>query len=137
MLFLNAVGEVYHNSGPDGEAQRYKESMDLIMKFIPMTPMSIMTMMADGKSGMSSPEMIRISSCYTMFGDFDKAFGIFLKDVRLHKLMEKHGLKIKDKHTIVEPWPLRVTEKTTKEEFEIRCASTHTGCERYMEFERI
>ena len=137
MLFLNAVSEVYHNSGPNGEAQRYKESMNLIMKFMPMTPMSIMTMMADGKSGMSSPEMIRISSCYTMFGDFDKAFGIFLKDVRLRKLMKKHGLKIKDKHTIIEPWPLRVTEKTTKEEFEIRCASTHTGCERYMEFERI
>jgi hypothetical protein len=93
--------------------------------------------MSDGKSGMSSREMIRVSLCYTMFNGFVRAFGIFLKDVQLHKLMEKHGLTTKDKHTVVELLPLTVTEKTTKEAFEIRCASTHTGCKRCMEFERI
>lgn len=50
--------------------------------------------------------------------------------------MQKYDLNIKYKHTVIEPWPLRVTKRTMKEEFEIRCASTHTGCERYMEFER-
>jgi hypothetical protein len=137
MLFLNAVGEVYYHSDPRGELQCFRESIELIQKFIPITPMTVMTMMADGMDTMSSPEMIRISSCYTMFGNLEKAFDIFLKEVRLHELTKKHGLKIKNKHTIVEPWPLRITEKTTKEEFEIRCADTHTGCERYMELERI
>jgi hypothetical protein len=136
MLFLNAVSEVYHNSSSNGEMQRLNESKLLFKKFIPLTPITVMTIMADGMNRMSSPEMIRIASCYTMFGDFDKAFDIFLKEVRLHKLMEKHGMKVKEKHTVVEPWPLRITEKTTKEEFEIRCANTHTGCERYLEFER-
>ncbi|MCJ1422110.1 Serine active site containing protein 1 [Xylographa parallela] len=89
MLFLNAVAEVYHNSGANGEAQRFKESKELIKKFIPVTPMTFMTMIADGMDTMSSPEMIRISSCYTMFGDFEKAFDTFLKDVRLNKLTEK------------------------------------------------
>jgi hypothetical protein len=46
-------------------------------------------------------------------------------------------MKVKEKHTIVEPWPLRVTEKTTKEEFEMIRATTHTGHERYMEFEKL
>ena len=108
-----------------------------MQKFIPVTPMTLMSMMAGGTSAMRSPEMIRISSCYTMFGDFEKAFGAFLKDVRMYKLTKKHGIKIKEKHSIVEPWLLRVTETTTKEDFEIRCATTHTGCERYMEFERV
>jgi hypothetical protein len=136
MLFLNAVSEVYHNNDPNGE-QRSNESRVLIQKFIPVTPITLMTMMAGGANAMSSREMIRISSCYTMFGDFEKAFGTFLKDVQMHKLTKKYGVKIRKKHAIIEPWPLRVTEKTTREEFEIRCATTHTGCERYMEVERV
>ena len=136
MLFINAVEEVYHNNRTN-EKHRFNESRILIQKFIPIMPMTVMSMMADGMSAMNSPEMIRISSCYTMFGDFEKAIGIFLKDVWMHKLTKKYRVKIKEKHSIVESWPLRVTEKTTKEEFEIRCATTHTGCERYMEFERV
>lgn len=136
MLFINAVEEVYHNNPTNGK-HRFNESRLLIQKFIPVTPMTVMSIMADGTSAMSSPETIRISSCYTMFGDFEKAFGTFLKDVWMHKLTKKYGVKIKEKHSVVESWPLRVTEKTTKEEFEIRCATTHTGCERYMEFERV
>lgn len=136
MLFINAVGEIYHHNDPNGE-QRFKESRVLMQKFIPVTPMTLMTMIAGGMSAMSSLEMIRISSCYTMFGDFEKAFGTFLKDVQMHKLTKKYGIKIKEKHSIIEAWPFRVTEKTTKEEFDIICASTHTGCERYMEFAKV
>ena len=136
MLFINAVEEVYHNN-PTNRKHRFNESRQLIQKFIPVTPMTVMSTMADDMSAMSSPEMIRVSSCYTMFGDFEKAFGTFLKDVWMHKLTKKYAVKIKEKHSVVEPWPLRVTEKTTKEEFELKCATSHTGCERYMEFERV
>ncbi|KAL2037201.1 hypothetical protein N7G274_010064 [Stereocaulon virgatum] len=136
MLFLNAVEEVYHNNCSN-EEHRFHESRLLIQKFIPITPTTVMRMMADDTNAMSTPEMIRIFSCYKMFGDFEKAFGTFLRDVWMHQLTKKYGVKIKEKHSIVGSWPLRVTEKTTKEEFEIRCASTHTGCERYMEFERV
>jgi len=136
MLFLNAVGKVYHNNDPNGE-QRFNESRVLVQKFIPVSPMTLMTMMAGGVSAMSSLKIIRISSCYTIFGDFEKAFGTFLKDVQIYKLMKKYGTTINEKHFIIEPWPFRVTEKTTKEEFGIRCATTYTGCERYMESERI
>lgn len=136
MLFLNAVEEVYHHN-PTKEENRFNDSRLLMQKFIPPTPMTFMSMMARNTSAMSSPEMIRISSCYTMFGDFEWAFGTFLKDVGMHQLTKKYGVNIKEKHSIVKPWPLRVTEKSTKEDFEIRCATTHTGCERYMEFERV
>ena len=55
----------------------------------------------------------------------------------MHKLIKKYGVKIKEKHSIVKSWPLQVIEKTTKEEFEIRCATTYTGCKQYIEFERV
>ncbi len=136
MLFINAIAEVYYHNDPSSK-QRFNESRPLMQKFIPVTPMTLMTMMAGGASAMSSPEMIQISSNYTMFGDFEKAFGTFLKEVRMRELTKKYGMQMKKKHSIVEPWPLRVTEKTTKEEFEIKCATIHTGCERYVEFERV
>jgi hypothetical protein len=132
MLFINGVTEVYPN-----EKQRYVESRVLMQKFIPITPMTLITMMAGGATAMSSLEMTRISSCYTMFGDFEKAFRTFLKDVQMHKLTKKYGMKIKEKHSITEPWPFRVTEQTTQEQFDVLCATLYLGSERYMEFERV
>jgi hypothetical protein len=73
---------------------------------------------------MNSPEMTR-------------GFSAFLKDVQMHKLMSKYRVRMKEKQSIVEPWLLRVTETTTQEDFEIKCASMHTWCERYVELERL
>jgi hypothetical protein len=137
MLFLNVIGEVYHFD-TNYEKQRGNESMKLIQKFIPMTPALIMRAMVGGEQAMmSSPELIRMSSCYTMFGDFDKAFSIFLKDIGMDKIARQCGMIAKKTHTIVKPWPLRITEQSTQDDFDILCGTSHTGAERYMEFERI
>lgn len=135
MLFLNAVSEVCRDSDMNNGRQ-FHESRRLMQKFIPITPMEVMSMIVGGTTEMNSSAMIRISSCYMMFGDLEKAFSTFLKQTEMHTLAKRYGMKIKEKHSIIEPWPLRVTEKTTKELFDIRCSSSHTGCERYMEFER-
>ncbi|OAL42700.1 hypothetical protein IQ07DRAFT_525646 [Pyrenochaeta sp. DS3sAY3a] len=134
MLFLNAVGEVYYHNNVDSE--RIRESRTLIEKFIPLTLSSLMPMTAGSMHAMNTPEMIRISSCYTMFGDLDKAFRKFMEDVHMQSLIEKYGMKIIEQHAVVEPWPLRVTGSTSKEQFDIRCGSSHTGFERYVELER-
>jgi hypothetical protein len=49
----------------------------------------------------------------------------------------KYGIRIKENNSNIEPWPLRITETTTKEMFEISCASMHRGRERYLEFEKL
>lgn len=136
MLFLNAVGEVYQRDKDLNGQKRFNECRSLMLKFVPFTPMKLMYMIAGGTM-MSSPEMNRISSCYTMFGDLDKAFRTFLKEVHMQELEKKYGIRIKENHSIIEPWPLKITELATKEEFEIRCASMRTGCERYLEFEKL
>jgi hypothetical protein len=133
MLFINAVAEVYQLKGTSPN-QRFAEVRPLVQKFITITPMSLLSMQS---GAMNSPEMIRISSCYTMFGDFDKAFGTFLKEVQMNKLTKKYGMKMREKHVLVKPWPLRITEETTEDEFARRCATTHVGSERYVEFEKI
>jgi hypothetical protein len=102
MLFLNAVGEVYHNNDPNSE-QRFNKSRVFMQKFIPVTPMRLITIMASSVSAISSLEMIRISLYYTIFGDFGKAFSTFLKDVQIHKLTKKYRMKTKEKHSIIEP----------------------------------
>lgn len=50
------------------------------------------------------------------------------------------GLAVKDRHTIVEEWPLRLklrpNQVGAQEEFEILASSAHTGAERYVEWKR-
>ena len=80
---------------------------------------------------------LRISVCFTMFGDFERASDTLSKDIGMHKLANKYGVKIKETHSLVERRPLRVTERSTKETFEIGCVSSRTRCERYRKFERV
>ena len=139
LLFINAVSEVYHQDKAS-EAARLKMAMTAMKKFLPMTtpnPMSLMGMMTGSAGAMADPDMIRIMSYYTMFGDFDKVFGTFLQQVRMSALMKKYGVKIRETNLLSEPWPMQVTEKTTKEEFLRLSASDHLGSEHYVEFERL
>lgn len=48
------------------------------------------------------------------------------------------GMEMKEKHTIVEKWPLRLKKRPdeagAKEEFRDLCNSQHTGSDRYVEW---
>jgi hypothetical protein len=48
------------------------------------------------------------------------------------------GLELKDPHTIVEKWPLRLRanpgDPDAQNEFNMLQASMHSGCERYVEW---
>jgi hypothetical protein len=86
-----------------------------------------------GKGGLASmqyittPEVVLLTDVMTYWDDFDVSFGRFLenadpdseKPVPLQKLAVENGLMIKDKHSIVPPWPYRASEKTTREEFDV------------------
>lgn len=124
MLFINAVEDEYEKWGRLGELQRFKDCREVIPRLV---------------STRTSTEldMIRIGSCCGSFGDFDSVFQGFLKGVHLNKLAKTSGFKGKDKHTIIEPWPFRVTRETTKEEFDILDSGRYMGSARYMEFERL
>lgn len=66
--------------------QRFKESRRPMQNFIPMMPATILSITKDSARTVNRPEIIRISLCYTMFGDLDKALNIFVNNVRLQRL---------------------------------------------------
>jgi hypothetical protein len=71
-----------------------------------------------------------------MFHDYEKPFSQFMVQCRFREISAASGLKMKEKNSIVEPWPLRLADEASKEEFDVLYASGHVGCERYVEWER-
>jgi hypothetical protein len=55
---------------------------------------------------------------------------------RVKELALAKGLRIKRHQTLVRPWPLQLTESSTKRDFDWLCAAILMGGERYLEFER-
>ena len=144
MLFLNVVREEESESSPDLTAMAHRGRQ--IKRYLDIKQPIIDAAM--GKGGMSamqymtSPDFILVTDSLNLCGDFDAYFKRFLKSADPHKgtsmydLAHQHGMRIKSKHTIIEPWPYRLTEKTTKEEFKVLLSESTCGHERYMEFEK-
>jgi hypothetical protein len=93
---------------------------------------------------MTAPELVLLLDAMSYWDDFDVNFARFLENadptsqrpIPLKELAAKHGLRIKDKHTIVPPWPYRASEKMTREEFNVLFAESTCGHERYVELSR-
>jgi hypothetical protein len=102
------------------------------------------------KGGLSSmqylttPEVVLLTDVMKYWDDFDVSFARFLNDadptsqkpVSLKELAARYGLRVKDKHSIVPPWPYRASEKMTREEFDVLHAGSTCGHERYIELSR-
>lgn len=146
LLFLNVVPEEENNSrgslNPAIIAHRSRQ----IQKYLDIKQPIIDA--AIGKGGLDSIKYFRSADFYLanasldLFGDFDEYFERFLenpdpqKPASMNELAQRYKMKVKSKHTIIEPWPYRLTEKSTKEEFKNLLSESVCGHERYMEFER-
>ncbi|KAF2470499.1 uncharacterized protein BDR25DRAFT_325695 [Lindgomyces ingoldianus] len=133
MLFLNAVQEGERLSGGPSSVD-FPSILGKLKKYIRIDEFKLLPIFGPGSG---NPELVRITSCFSMFADFDKYFRRFLRDVRMDQLAKKFGMRIKNQHSIIEPWPFRVTNNTTKHEFEILCAANTIGHERYVEWEKL
>ncbi len=73
-----------------------------------------------------------------MFKNWDYWFDLFWQQHRpdLNLLLHRSGAKIKDRNTLIKPWPYKADEDTTQEQFEVLCASDVSGWERYVEVDR-
>ncbi|KAL9041133.1 MAG: hypothetical protein Q9214_004213 [Letrouitia sp. 1 TL-2023] len=121
--FLNAVHEVY-------TPQDYRHStVERLRSYIPITQE-----MAQGRRSFS-PEFVKFATASVLFRDFDELFDRFKRDCRLGEISDATNLKIKSKHTIVQPWPFRIKENATQHEFDVLLASGHFGSERCVEWE--
>ncbi|KAI8955701.1 hypothetical protein F4801DRAFT_600911 [Xylaria longipes] len=81
-------------------------------------------------------DAIKISCAVNSVGDMDEHFN---RHYNFARSASSAGVKMKKKHTIIEPWPLRVngglhpTQKD-REDFKLLLGTAHRGHERYVEW---
>ncbi|KAI1349390.1 hypothetical protein F5Y01DRAFT_327459 [Xylaria sp. FL0043] len=82
---------------------------------------------------------IKISSAEKLVSDMDKYFNWYMNKYRFARAASYARVEMKEKHTIIPPWPLRFngslypTQKD-KEDFKLLLGSGHAGHERYAEW---
>ncbi|KAI5866987.1 hypothetical protein GGS23DRAFT_299667 [Durotheca rogersii] len=124
-LFLNAVDEIFDD---DEKRKVLVSEMREVCKYItPSTPRA-----------KYDANLILCDFALPQIRDVDKYFDRYMKTSNFDSICQLSGMSFKKKHTIIDPWPLRLKkkhyQKGAKEDFFNLLASTHSGCERYMEW---
>jgi hypothetical protein len=136
MLFLNAVGETENELGIRYKKADLLRRMKRLQNVIGADP-DIMARVAIGDETVRyDPEFLRRSSLHDMFANFDELFDLFWKNMQMDKLVKANRVEAKRQHSLVEKWPYRVTQRTSRKDFDLICASSVTGWERYVELAR-
>lgn len=146
MLFINAVREEEIYSRDNFNILAMTQLGRQVKKYLDIKQPIIDAAVGKGGMGafqyMTLPEFVLATNALSLFDDFDLYFNKFLKNAdrrigtSMYDLTRQYGMRIKSKHTVVEPWPFRITEKTTKEEFKLLLAENTCGHERYLELEK-
>ncbi|KAI1779819.1 hypothetical protein F4818DRAFT_154522 [Hypoxylon cercidicola] len=124
-LFLNAVDEIFD----DNEKLKVLESeMKQVWSYMQPQP----------PRGLYDANMLIGDIALEQVRDADKYFDRYMDLQNFAMLAELSGMEFKKKHTIIEPWPLRLKKKPyqkgAEEEFLTLLSSSMSGCERYMEW---
>ncbi|KAI1101065.1 hypothetical protein F4804DRAFT_317033 [Jackrogersella minutella] len=125
VLFLNAVHEMFHDE--DRQKMAAHEIKEVWKYRSPQPP-----------SGPYDADWIINNMATEQVRDVDKYFDRYMRVVKFTEIAEFSGMEFKKQSTIIEPWPLKVKKKPhqrgAKEEFNTLLSSSHSGCERYMEW---
>ncbi|ESZ89523.1 hypothetical protein SBOR_10093 [Sclerotinia borealis F-4128] len=113
-LFLNSVHECSTANDNIGNFQSEAQQLSKYMSLPPEVVLHGQTWNAD---------LIRYNDARSMFRDFDKPFARFEKECCLNETTQIVELKMKNKHTLVEKWPLKLKKGATQEEFDMSLAS--------------
>ncbi|KAI1394162.1 uncharacterized protein F4822DRAFT_39208 [Hypoxylon trugodes] len=125
-LFLNAVDEIFDD---DEKRKVIKREMGLVYKYLPMQM----------PTGPYDANIIISDVATQQIRDVDKYFNKYMQLHCFPNIVELSGMDFKKKHTIIDPWPMRLKKKShqkgAKEEFDLLLSSDNSGCERYMEWQ--
>lgn len=88
-----------------------------------------------------NPAFIKYMVAIELLKDFEAIFQRYMEEIDFKSCGNIAGVMMREKHTIVEPWPLRLhpiaDNKKAQVKFESLMASGHTGRERYVEWIRV
>ncbi|KAF2137795.1 uncharacterized protein K452DRAFT_257269 [Aplosporella prunicola CBS 121167] len=124
-LFLNAINEV---ESSEDRIQTLMLERARLMAYVPVNLSNKNKLGADKVKITTAPDLLR---------DFDGLFARYAYWCDLNSASEDAGMRIKTMHTLIEPWPMRLKDGATKEEFERLFGSHHCGSERYVEWQRV
>ncbi|KAI0108740.1 hypothetical protein F4776DRAFT_643594 [Hypoxylon sp. NC0597] len=83
---------------------------------------------------------LKLVGAQDLLYDMDGYFNRYMNLRRFTDIGSNAGLQMKDNHTIIDPWPLKLpggrATKEIQEYFALLLASGHTGQERYVEWKR-
>ncbi|MCJ1477201.1 hypothetical protein MMC13_005872 [Lambiella insularis] len=91
---------------------------------------------SDRIPGRYSAKVVKRMSAFNLFLDYDGPFSRYMEKLEFARISRDAGLVIKDHHTIVAKWPLRLLAGASQRQFAICCASGHDGSQRYVEWKR-
>ncbi|KAF2800286.1 hypothetical protein K505DRAFT_382762 [Melanomma pulvis-pyrius CBS 109.77] len=84
------------------------------------------------------PDVYKFIQCADGLRDWDQSWARFEDELQLPAMVADMGLKMrtKEEHTLVKPWPKRMSKDASQEEFDFMVAKYCTGFERYVELVR-
>jgi hypothetical protein len=103
-------------------------SFETLQNFLPLKP----TVAFLGNT--HSAELINFNNAHDLLLDNDPAFKRYMEAFHFEELGRTFGVEMKKKHTIINKWPMRLSRRPTKREFEMLYWSGHQGSERYVEW---
>jgi hypothetical protein len=146
MLFLNAVREEENDNPISLDRTAMAQYNQQIRKCFGIKQPVIDAAMGKGGWGafqhMTSPNFTLVTDFLNLCGDFDVYFKRFLNSADPHSgasmydLARRHGMRMRSQHSIIAPWPYRITRETTEAKFKTLVSESTSGHERYLELER-
>ncbi|KAI1407308.1 hypothetical protein F5Y13DRAFT_183489 [Hypoxylon sp. FL1857] len=132
MLFVNAINEMvlpeYCRSPLSRRYIRREDRIDKVRQYLTGKYLT---------SSYNTNELMVIEGINLIY-DMDKYFNRFMKLRRFKEFGSNAGVQMKNKHTIIDPWPLKIPNgrptKEARDYFALLLASGHTGQERYVEW---
>lgn len=133
-MFMNAAELAERDLGQVYTRRQMKPGMEKARKFMPITP----DMLVPNTSG--APAAIRMACAHNLFRDYDGLFAHYMDIFHFKDAGEAACLRIKDAHTIIDQWPMRLKKKFgepgAQREFDLLMQSNSLGNERYVEWAR-
>lgn len=128
-LFLNAVTQIVQKHGE----KKTMPQVDVLLEYLPKP--NIKAMLRP-----SNADATRLWDARALFMDVNKWFQEYMVLYDFDQASTESGTVRKPKHSIVEPWPMRLKlekgQSGSLEEFRLLLGSRSTGLEHYVEWVR-
>ncbi|KAL8703599.1 MAG: hypothetical protein Q9201_003224 [Fulgogasparrea decipioides] len=131
-LFLNACEIADREMGNHDNKSLQKKQMDAVMKYTHSNPLDLLNP--------NSAAMFKFIAGKELVRDYDGIFKWYMDVVNFPLAAENAGLRMRERNTVVEAWPIRLKKKPgeqgAEEEFDRLMTSSCSGAERYVEWFR-